>query len=155
MKYLFVLFSIILSFNIFAHGDHTIPGAIPPAPHGGSLGEAEHAHKESHNHDHVKASKKEIFFEGKLKNSKLTVYPLELEPTKSKVFLILKTQSFTKVDIKVMDPRKKIVIATNFESMSNQWSINLKGSRGRRFIIHISAIYEGASYKTKFQVEKK
>lgn len=41
----------LLSGKVFAHGDHSVPGTLPPAPHGGFVKEADHEHEEKGGHE--------------------------------------------------------------------------------------------------------
>jgi len=50
MKLLIVI-SFLLSRLVFGHGDHSVPGSIPPGLHGGFVKEADHA-EEEHGHEH-------------------------------------------------------------------------------------------------------
>lgn len=154
MKLLLVVL-LVLNVEVFAHGDHSAPGAIPPSPNGGVLSEAKHDHKGSHGHDHHDANDKEIFFEAKLKNKAVSIYPLELDHKTGNVFKALKTNEFKKMKIKVEDPRKKKSVNYVLSSDESKWSLSLKGSRARRLIVHLSTVFNGAKYKSKIQVERK
>lgn len=145
----------LLSLNAFGHGDHGSPGAIPPAPHGGTLGEAEHIHAKSHDHDHGEATKREVFFEGKIIKNTLHVYALELEPKKMKSFINLKLSDFKDAKFKLIDARKKKTIKVDFNASKSSWEASIKGHRARRYMVEIDAKLHGARYKTKLQVERK
>lgn len=146
---------LVMSLDVYGHGNHHIPGVIPPAPHGGVLTEAQHMHIGSHDHDHGKASKKEIFYEAKLKKNKLKIFPLELDPKESKTFILRDISKFTKAKFKVVDARKKKIIPIKLKVVDDHWEGDFKGVRGRRFLVEVDALYHGARYKGKVQVEKK
>lgn len=152
---LLVLVMLISCSQVFAHGDHSAPGAIPPSPNGGVLSEAKHEHKGSHHHDHKKAVEREIFFEAKLKNELLTVYPLELDHKTGNVFKALKVGDFSKVKINVKDPRKKSSVKFELEAKNDHWRLKLGNNRVRRVIVEVSGIFKDAKYKAKVQVERK
>lgn len=146
---------ILISGEVFAHGDHSAPGAIPPSPNGGVLSEAKHVHKDSHHHDHKEAKEREIFFEAKLKNKVLTVYPLELDHKTGNVFKALKVGDFSDVKMNVKDPRNKSSVNYKLETKGNNWVLSLEKSRARRLIVELVGNFQGAKYKANIQVEKK
>jgi hypothetical protein len=154
MKFTIIILSLIISSKILAHGDHSEPGAIPPAPHGGTVEEAKHAH-DKHKHDHKEASKKEIFFEGVFKAKTIKIYPLVLDPNGHKAFLEQDTSNFSKVSVVLKDPRKNKEYQAKLISKKKFWEISLSDIRGRRFILKITAYFEGAKYVTDVQVERK
>lgn len=154
MKILILLFTI-LSINSFGHEDHSAPGSIPPAPNGGVIKEAQHMHHGSHKHDHLEASKREIFFEGVYQKGVLKIFPLELDPKGHKHFLSLKNTDFKEVKIEVIDARKKRKLTDNFKADKLGWSIDISDERTRRFLVHISGIFKSAKYHAKIQIEKR
>jgi len=144
-----------LSINCFGHGDHSIPGVIPPAPNGGTLGEASHKHSGSHKHDHKEASEKEIFFEGIYKNNSLEISFLELEPKESKHFLVHDFGEMSELKLIIKDPRKGKVINRESKVENNKLQVDLKGIRARRLVFELSGVFKGAKYSAKVQVERK
>jgi hypothetical protein len=151
---LLIVAMLICSGQVFAHGDHSAPGAIPPSPNGGVLSEAKHEHKGSHHHDHKKAEEREIFFEAKLKNKLLTVYPLELDHKTGNVFKALKVGDFSKVKMSIKDPRKKSDVKFELKAKSDHWQLKLGNNRVRRVIVEVSGIFKEAKYKANVQVER-
>jgi hypothetical protein len=168
MKYT-ILITLLVSFNVYSHGDHSIPGAIPVAPHGGVVAEASHKHKESaHTHKHSKGSdgdkahkheekqkEKEIFFESKMRGSKIYLYALELDPIKSMSFITREISEFKNMRVTLLDPRKKKTYAVKAVAAGDHWELSLSGIRGRRFIVNVITLFENEQYKAKVQVEKK
>lgn len=154
MKFV-LFFSLLISVKLYAHGDHHIPGAIPPSPNGGVLEEAKHHHGHSHKHDHGEAEEREIFYEAKYSNKEILIFPLQLDPKTNKSFIALDTKSFSKLKIEVKDARKNKVVAKDFERMVKNWKIDASKIRGRRLIISVSGNYKGANYKANVQVERK
>ena len=147
MKLLFLTI-LIFSLNAFAHEDHSIPGVIPTAPHGGTIGELKAIHTHKHN-------VKEIFFEGIFKNGELKIYPLEIDKKNNKVFSAMKVDSFKSVDFSIEDPRQSKTISAVFDTNSNSWKAIIQNKRVRRLIISTKAIYKKLTYEGKVQVERK
>jgi hypothetical protein len=171
MKYS-ILITLLVSLNAYSHGDHSIPGAIPVAPHGGVVSEATHehnasAHKHEHknekSHDHVsehkhekiKVVETEIFFEAKIKNNKVYLYALELKSVKSKTFLTKEISEFKNLYVNLLDPRKNKTYKTNAAPAGDHWEISLSGIKGRRFLVHVAGEFNGEIYKGVVQVEKR
>lgn len=154
MRVLFILI-LVMSSSVFAHKDHSAPGAIPPAPHGGVIKEAIHKHRGSHHHDHVKASKKEVFIEGVYKEGNIELYPLELEPKEAKFFIPIKLDQISEVKIKTINPRDKSVLSDNYTLDNDKFLIKLENNKSRRIVVEYSGILNGARYATKVQVEIK
>lgn len=155
MKILISAILITLNTLTFAHEGHHIPGSIPPSPNGGKLAEAKHVHnKHKHNHNHSHAKKAEIFFEGLIKDKALSIYPLELDPDTSKVFLQKSLTDFKKTEFVVFDARKKKQVDLKFERKGGNWVADMSGLKGRRYIVEIRTMFNGAKFKAKLQVEK-
>ena len=155
MKKAFLVISLLFTTNIFAHGDHAEPGAIPPAPHGGTISEAKHYEAAGHKHDHGKEEEKEVFFEGIYKGKSLKLYPLILDPKTYKAFLAQPVTEFKKTKIVLKDPRKKKEYKVKAISKGNYWEISMTKIRGRRFILHVSSTVDGEEYRAKIQIERK
>lgn len=154
MKRLTLIFTLLFTVSLFAHSDHAEPGAIPPAPNGGSIGEAKHVH-DKHKHDHVKASKQEVFFEGVFKGKKIKIYPLILDPIGHKTFLSQEISRFTKTNVVLRDPRKKKDYNVEVIPRDKFWEISLGEIKARRLILDITSTFDGAKYKAKVQTERK
>lgn len=154
MKKLLILISLI-TFNSYAHEGHDVPGALPPAPNGGVIKEAHHAHKGSGKHDHKKASEKEFFFEAIIKNKLLKIYPYVLNPKHFNTFDKQNISDFSGVTIKLYDPRKKKNYTPKVEVKNDSWELDVSKIKARRLIVNIKAINNKAVYKVKIQVEKK
>jgi hypothetical protein len=150
-----ICLSFLVIVNIYAHENHHIPGAIPIAPNGGTIKEAKHEHIGSGEHDHIKAKKREIFFEAKIIENEIRVFPLELEPKQNKSFIAKNVKKFNKIEILVKDPRKKKKLNKKYIVRKDHWVIDIKGQRSHRFLIDISMLYQGAKYSSTLQVEKK
>ncbi len=148
---LLVLFSI----NCFTHGDHSVPGAIPPSPNGGILGEAKHDHGKSHEHDHKEASEREVFFEGIYKNKNLTIHFLELDPKTTKFFLVNDFNDLKDLKISIQDARKKKKISKKHKLVDKKIIIDMNGQRARRLLVNISGKYKGAKYSAELQLERR
>lgn len=126
---------LVLTHLCVAHeGDHSAPGAIPFAPHGGKAVEAaeyeeeeyceedhgdhkeeeaekEDEHDHGHDHDHDEKSHEpslEYFFEATYSDEKLTIYPLALDEENPKEFILVNASGELK-DLRVVVefPRSK------------------------------------------------
>jgi hypothetical protein len=171
MKVLLILSLIAVSFNLWSHGDHSTPGSVPPAPHGGTVKKAsvveprghghthvkkkKHGHGKSHGHGHNKKKNKKLFFEAILKNNTLKVFPLSLDHDNHKAFITLKTEDFKKHSMTVLDPRKKKYYSPKILAHKDHWSASFDDIKGRRFIISIATKYSHSNYGGKVQVERK
>lgn len=142
------------SFNVEAHEGHGIPGALPPAPHGGVVQEAEHTGADLHGGDAKEET--ELFIEVVYKNKQLAVYPLTLDPKKPNSFLKLSpTKDLSKVTLKAEFPRKKQteVLVPKVEEDAIRASFDSKGAN--RFIVHLSTEFHKESKVAKVQIEAK
>ncbi len=149
-----ILISMVIHLNVFAHGDHSVPGVLPPAPNGGVLSEAKHDHKDSGKHNHKVANEKELFFEAKYKKNKIAIFPLLLSHKEKNVFSPIKVSEIKDLKIKLKNPRTKQL--TNFTLVREDESIGLEieSTRIRRLIIELSALIKQARYTAEIQVEK-
>lgn len=154
MKTLIVI-TILLTSLSWAHDGHETPGALPLAPHGGVLAEADHIHAGSKHHDHSKANEEEVFFEAVNKKGLIKIYPLELEPKHHKSFKNRKLSLFMKPKIYVTNPRSKTKFEGQLKANGDHWLLDISSLKGRRFILNLSALFKNAKYEVDIQIEKK
>lgn len=134
-----------------AHEGHGIPGALPPAPHGGVVQEAEH--KETNLHK-GKEEEAELFFEAVYKGKDLKVYPLALLPGNANSFVVLSPiKDLTKIAVQVEFPRTKKteVMKVNVNGESIQTTFDAKGAN--RFMVHVTAEHGKELKAAKLQIE--
>lgn len=156
----------------FAHEGHDMPGAMPPAPHGGEVKaaeepEGEHHHdekkegKEEHHDDekgeakggHDHAEEKEVFFEVVYSNKLVKVYPLTLDPKNPKIFSSLPAQAFSNVEMRIELPREKKIETVKVNTKESYFEAAFDSKAAFRFFAHISGKFEGEEKKAKIQVE--
>lgn len=152
MKKLLLLTVITLSQLGFAHDGHDIPGALPPAPHGGVVKEAEHTTGHLGKH----TDETELFFEVVYANNEIKVYPLALQPNNTKTFVAVAPKTaLSNVELKAEVPRTKKVekLTPTIENDFIKAAFDSKGAN--RFIVHVGAQYEKEMKLAKVQIEKK
>lgn len=162
MKMAIALSLMLLGRQTFCHEGHGIPGALPPAPHGGIVQEAGDVGGEDH-HDHEhegeheeKKEETELFFEVTYKDKELSIYPLALRPEKPNAFAILPIKgTFSKVALKAEFPRAK-----KFETLvatvgDNTIKAPFDSKNANRFIVHIGVEFENEMKLAKVQIERK
>ena len=148
-----LFFSVLLiSFSIIAHEGHEIPGTIPPAPHGGQLGEARHYHDEK-KHNHKNAKEREVFFEVVKTKKTLKIYPNELLTKKHVKFIDMPIKSFSDTSIRLEDARKLTKFRPEFDVQKDHWVVKLDGIKARRLFVGIRTYFKGSKYKAKIQLE--
>jgi hypothetical protein len=154
MKSLVMGFLLSLSLNVFAHGDHSIPGALPAPLHEGVLGEAKHIEDAGHK-DHHHEEDKEYFFEVKYNKitSSIDIYLLELDPKNPKVFSKLSPDK--KIDVVLDFPRAKKKETVKVDLKKDKWVSLVPKNRERRFYAHISFEDKDEKYNAKVMIEKK
>jgi hypothetical protein len=135
--------------NLYGHGDHGSPGAIPPAPHGGVVQEAEHGGKDVH---HGK-EEKELFFEVVYKDKELLIYPLILGQGNTFVPLSAKNE-LSNLKLKIENPRAKKIETPKFEVLENLIKATFDAKGMHRFIVHLNADFEKEAKTVKLQIEK-
>jgi len=136
----FVLFMAFeISVCVVAHEGHQLPGAVPPAPHGGKLQEATHG-------------KHELFYEVVYQSPILKVYPLTLAP-KADVFISVSPEKFSKIILKVEIPRKKKMLMAKWHPREDHLEASIDTGGATRFFVHISSSYKGETKSAKIQLE--
>lgn len=156
-----ILLMITLGAYVHSHEGHDMPGAMPPAPHGGEVKAAEHDEKEEskekhaekgHEH-HEEEGEIEIFFEVVYAKKAVKIYPLTLNPKNPKVFSSLPTNSFKDVSLSIELPRQKKTEAVQVNVTETSFDAAFDPKAVFRFFANISAKYEGEEKKAKVQVE--
>lgn len=153
MKKLLVFTMICLGRLGLAHEGHGIPGALPPAPHGGVVQEAGHVGEDKHAHGKEET---ELFFEVVYKDKELSIYPLALMPDKTNAFVPVGAKTaLSKIDLKAELPRAKKVekLTPKIEDEAIKAAFDSKGVN--RFIVHVGAEFEKEMKLAKVQIEKK
>lgn len=150
-----ILLLLVLSLNVYGHGDHSIPGMLPIAPHGGVMTEASHTHTASHQHEQGEQDKeKEVFFEAKIKNDILFFYVLELG-SEGNSFKTLNSSELSSVKVSLFDPRRKLTYNPQLVKGTQEFKSSLSKIKARRFLLNISLKYKGRNFTGTVQVEKK
>lgn len=151
-KIMTVTFALACASPLFAHEghDHSVPGAIPAAPHGGRVEEAKDV---SSGHKHEGKDEMELFFEALYKNNTLSIYPLGLPTSNPSMFTAVSPKDLTNVKVKVENPRTKKAetVATKAEGEAFTAKIEMKGAT--RFFIYISADHNKEAKASKIQLE--
>lgn len=140
--------------NVWAHEGHGIPGALPPAPHGGVIQEAEHTAQDVHGGDAKEET--ELFIEVVYKDKQLSVYPLTLDPKKPNAFLKLSpAKALSKVTMKAEFPRQKKTetLITKIDEEAIRAIFDAKGTN--RFIVHLASEFQKEAKIAKVQIEAK
>lgn len=142
----------ILSVSLaYGHGDHSVPGALPPAPHGGIIKEADHAGKDEHE---GKEEETELFFEAVYKNMSISLYPLTILPNNTNMFKGLSaSKDLSKVNLKIEIPRLKKTESVQVKILEDSITASFDPKKANRFIIHVTAEYQKEVKTAKIQVE--
>jgi len=141
-----------LSTGVMAHEGHGIPGAMPPAPHGGVVQEASHLGADVHQGK----EEAELFFEAVYDQKALKIYPLALKPGNTNLFVSLSPQSdLTSVVVKVEFPRSKKTELLKVDVQKEFILAEFDSKRANRFFVHVSATHEKESKAGKIQIENK
>lgn len=152
MKKVVILFAALLSLRGFAHEGHGVPGALPPAPHGGVVQEAEHKEK----HVHEGKEEAELFFEAVYKGKDLKVYPLALLSGNTNTFSSLSpAKDLSKINLKVEFPRIKKTVTLKFNTNGEAIHSTLDTKGANRFVVHVSAEHAKEVKVARIQIENK
>lgn len=158
------------------HEGHGIPGALPPAPHGGVVQEAvdveehahdEHGHKDEHEQDghgsnekkhaHVEGKEEtELFFEVTYKDKEIAVYPLALQSEKKNTFTLLPVKGvLSKIELKAEFPRAKKFEPLSPKIADDSIKVAFDSKNANRFIVHVKVEFEKEMKLAKVQIERK
>ncbi len=152
LKLIMLLVSAVTTLNTYAHEGHGIPGALPPAPHGGVVQETEHKEADVH------ASGKEeieLFFEAVYKNKELTIYPLTFPKDSTATFQVLSAKKeLSNVVLKIENPRAKKIETLKTVLIDENIKASFDSKNANRFIVHVIAKQGGEEKMAKIQIEK-
>lgn len=135
-----------------------LPGALPPAPNGGELGEAKRVDEKS-NLAVVKANVGEsrLYWEGvHLKaEKKIRLTLVQVLPPKVAVFTVLSPeQEFSALRINVESPREQMFVSVPFSVLKDEVIVSFDAKDLNRFIIHIEGNHLGIPKKAMVQIEE-
>lgn len=137
--------------------DDELPGALPPAPNGGALGEADRIDKtETASPDRADAEAK-LYWEGvHLKDQKQVQLTLvSAVPPKTAIFTVLSpTKEFSDLQVKVEDPRKLQTFKVPFAVKENHVILDFDGRDLNRFIVHVSGKRHDGAREALVQIEE-
>lgn len=150
--------------------EDTVPGALPPAPHGGivepmrtSSDEELEPAIEVENLNPILSKlgvdknlqvKDDVFFEGTYRNKQLKLYPLAINPPKTAIFTSLSPKrDFSEVSAKIEFPWKNKTFPIVLESTDEALIAEVDAENIHRFIIYLSATHLGKQKKVKIQLE--
>lgn len=162
----FVAFTFFILVRIgLAHEGHGIPGALPPAPHGGivqEVADAEEPHHdhehgdEEHDHSHAEGKEEtELFVEVTYKDKEISIYPLVLNPQKRNAFSQLPVKSLSKLHMKAEFPRAKKFEPLAPKVTDEAIKAAFDSKNANRFIVHVGMEFEKEMKLAKVQIERK
>ncbi len=147
------LFLTLLSIRAGAHEGHGIPGALPPAPHGGVVQETQH--QEADIHAGKEEEEVELFFEAVYKNKEIIVYPLTFPKDSTASFVNLPAKKeLSAVTLKVELPRAKKIETLKASVTDETIKASFDAKKANRFIIHVNAKHRGEEKAAKIQIEQ-
>lgn len=149
-KLILLLALTVIPVRMFAHEGHGIPGALPPAPHGGVVQEAEHKGEDVHSGK----EEVELFFEAVYKNKEITVYPLTFPKDSTASFIALPAKKLSAVTLKVELPRAKKVELLKASVTDDAIKAPFDAKNANRFIVHVIAKHANEEKMAKIQIEK-
>ena len=137
-----------------AHEGHGIPGALPPAPNGGVVQEAEHASEDLHSGNEKEET--ELFVEVVYKNKEIVVYPLTLDPKKPTAFTKLSpTKDLSNIVLKAEFPRQKKTETLVAKIENDAIRAPFDSKKSNRFIVHLATEFKKENKIAKVQIEAK
>ncbi len=144
--------------SLACDADDELPGALPPAPNGGELGEAERINKISiASAEEIKASKPKLYWEGvHMKDEKqISLSLVAAIPPKTAVFTTLSpTQEFSDLRVKVELAREGKFITVPFSVTKDRVIVNFDGKGLNRFIVHIEGNRADGVRRASVQIEE-
>ena len=141
----------IFSLRGMAHEGHGIPGALPPALHGGVVQEAEH----KGNNVHSGKEEVELFFEAVYKDKEITVYPLTFPKDSTSTFQTISAKKdLSGVALMVELPRAKKMEPLKATVTDDGIKATFDSKNANRFIVHVTAKHMQEEKMAKIQIEK-
>lgn len=137
--------------------DDELPGALPPAPNGGELGEADRVVKTAKPSSEGADSESKLYWEGvHLKEQKQVQLTLvSALPPKTAIFTVLSpTKEFSDLTIKVEDPRKQRTVSVPFTVKADHVIVDFDGKDLNRFIVHVFGNRPDGAREALVQIEE-
>lgn len=137
--------------------DDELPGALPPAPNGGELGEVKRLDKKSTSGEEAKFDEPRLYWEGvHLKDQKqISLSLVAAMPPKTAVFTVLSPQQeFTDLKVKVELVRERKTVAAPFSVMKDRVLVNFDGRGLNRFVVHVEGNKPDGARKALVQIEE-
>lgn len=134
--------------------DDELPGALPPAPNGGELGEADRVDKTLKTSSDAEAK---LYWEGvHLKEQKQVQLTLvSALPPKTAIFTVLSpAKEFSDLAVKVEDPRRQQTVKVPFTVEDNRVIVNFDGKDLNRFIVHVFGNRADGAREALVQIEE-
>lgn len=128
-----------------AHEGHGTHGAVPAGLHRGKVQEAKQVG--------ASADAKQVYFEVRVADGKINVFPLSLKDESS--FEDIDLSKVTLVETSVEYPRSKQNVRLQNKAGKDGIEASFSPKQGQRFIVHISAAHGGVMYKAQVQFEGK
>jgi len=135
-----------------------LPGALPPAPNGGELGEVKRLDKKANAADEeFKLDEPRLYWEGvHLRDQKqISLSLVAAMPPKTAIFTVLSPQEeFSDLQVKVEIVREGKIVTVPFSVMKDRILVNFDGKDLNRFIVHIDGNKADGARKALVQIEE-
>jgi hypothetical protein len=135
-----------------------LPGALPPAPNGGELGEVKRLDKKTDpTGEKAKSDEPRLYWEGVyLRDQKqISLSLVAAMPPKTAIFTVLSPQQeFSDLHVKVENVRERKIISVPFSVMKDRILVNFDGKDLNRFIVHIEGNKPDGARKALVQIEE-
>lgn len=138
--------------------DDELPGALPPAPNGGELGEVKRLDKKLNaSGEEAKLDEPRLYWEGvHLRDQKqISLSLVAAMPPKTAIFTVLSPQQeFSDLQVKVENVREGKIVAVPFSVMKDRILVNFDGKDLNRFIVHIDGNKADGARRALVQIEE-
>lgn len=138
--------------------DDELPGALPPAPNGGQLGEMEKIDKKLNSVDTESASPEErLYWEGVYvkKDKKILLSLVKVLAPKTAIFTVLSPeQTFSNLQLKVELPRERKFITVPFSVTKDRVTADFDAKDLNRFIVHVEGVSAYGTRRALVQIEE-
>jgi hypothetical protein len=133
--------------------DDALPGALPPAPNGGQLGEVKGLDK-----DKVVPSEQRLYWEGiySAVEKKIHLFAVKVLPPKNGIFTVLSPEkNISDLKIKVELIRLQQFVSVPFLVSQDRITVDFDAKGSNRFLVHLEGKYpDGEIKKAVVQIEE-